>query len=65
MDYNKVIDELKRAWDALENLSAAGFSARARIQTAQEMILAVYNAVTAEKKEAEHENGAGTPADEA
>lgn len=58
MDYNKIIEELKQAWDALEALSVAGYSTRARIQTAQEMILSVYNAVSKAKKIEEHDEAA-------
>lgn len=50
MDFNAVINELRQAWDALEGLSVSGYSTRARIQTAQEMILSVYNAVNKAKK---------------
>jgi len=53
MDYNKLIEELKRGWDALEDVSVRGYQARARITLAQEMILSVYNAVVKAKKEAE------------
>lgn len=50
MDYNKIIDELKRAWDALEDMSVRGYQARARITLAQEMILSVYNEMNKAKK---------------
>ena len=55
LDYDKAIMELKRAWDALEDFPVRGFSSRARIQTAQEMILSVYNAVAKAKKEDEQD----------
>ena len=51
MDYERMINELRQAWDALEALSVSGYSTRARIQTAQEAILSVYNAVNKAKKE--------------
>ena len=58
MDYDKIINELKTAWDALEGLSAAGYSTRMRINTAQEGILSVYNAVNRAKKAEEHDEAA-------
>ena len=59
MDLEKVINELKRAWDALEGLSVNGYATRARIQAAQEGILAVYNIVKKAMEEAKDD-----PADE-
>ena len=38
-----IMQELRKAWDALESLSVRGYDARARVQAAQEAILAVYN----------------------
>lgn len=55
MDYTKIIDELKRAWDALEDMSVRGYQARARITLAQEMILSVYNEAVKAKKAKEHD----------
>ena len=56
MDYTKAIDELKRAWDALEDMSVRGYQARARVTLAQEGILSVYNALTKAKRAAEKED---------
>ncbi len=53
MDYERMINELRQAWDALEALSVSGYATRARIQTAQEMILSVYNEVNKAKKTAD------------
>lgn len=53
MDYERAINELGQAWDALEVLSVSGYSTRARIQTAQEMILSVYNELKKAKKAAD------------
>lgn len=54
MDYAKIIEELKKAWDALEGMAVRGYQARVQITVAQERILAVYNAaVLAQKAEAE------------
>ena len=53
MDYQKMIDELRTAWDALEALSVSGYSTRMRIQTAQEMILSVWGELSKAMKEAE------------
>lgn len=43
MENDMIIKLLNKAWDALEGLPVTGYSARARIQTAEECILAVYN----------------------
>lgn len=40
---DNIIQHLKEAWDALETLDVRGFYARARVQKAQECILAIYN----------------------
>lgn len=53
MDYERIINELRQAWDALETLSVSGYSTRERIQTAQEMILSVYNEMNKAKKAAD------------
>lgn len=58
MDYSKIIEELKRAWDALEDMSVRGYQARARITLAQEMILSVYNEAVKAKKTEEHDEAA-------
>ena len=64
MDYQKMIDELRTAWDALEALSVSGYSTRMRIQTAQEGILAVYTELEKAKKAEEEKEPATIPADE-
>ena len=56
MDYDKIINEMKTAWDALDDFPVKGYASRARIQTAQEMILSVYNEAVKAKKAAEKEN---------
>ena len=53
MDYEKVINEMKYAWDALDVFPVKGYSDRARIQLAQEMILDVFNMAAQAKKAAE------------
>lgn len=53
MDWDKTIDELKRAWDALEMMPVKGYQARGQITLAQEMILSVYNAAVKARQEAE------------
>jgi hypothetical protein len=64
MDYEKSIEELRRAWDALEEMSVRGYQARARITLAQEMILSCYNALAKAKKETEKEDVSEIPGDE-
>lgn len=43
MEKESIRQNLKKAWDALESLPVRGYAARARVQAAQEAILAVYN----------------------
>lgn len=43
IDKDMITQLVRQAWDALEGLPCQGFSARARIQTAQEALLAIYN----------------------
>lgn len=50
MDWDKFIEELKRAWDVLEELPVKGYQARVRITLAQEMILSCYNESVKAKK---------------
>ena len=58
MNYERIINELKQAWDALDALSVAGYSTRARVQAAQEGILSVYNEAVKAKKTEEHDEAA-------
>jgi len=64
MDYNKTIDELKRAWDALEEMPVRGYAARARITLAQEMILSVYNQAAEARRKEEADRAEEQPAEE-
>lgn len=52
MDYEKLIGELKTAWDALEEYSWRGYALRVRINLVQEMILSVYTELVKAKKNA-------------
>ena len=51
MEKEIISQNLKKAWDALESLPVQGFSARARVQAAQEAILAVWNEMNAVEPE--------------
>ena len=64
MDYEKTINALNRAWDALEGLSVSGFTTRAKVQAAQETILWVYNEVVRAQKKAENEDTSEIPGEE-
>ena len=43
MENETILRNLKKAWDALEALDVRGYAARARVQAAQEALLAIYN----------------------
>ncbi len=58
MDLDKAIEELKRGWDELEEMSVKGYQARARVKLAQELILSVYSALMKAKRSAEAEESA-------
>lgn len=64
MDYNRLIEELQRGWDALESFPVTGYASRARINLAQEMILSVYNEIVKVKKAAEKEDMSEIPGEE-
>ncbi len=61
MDYGRMIEEMKAAWDALESMCVQGYAARVRITRAQENILSVYNALCAARKAAEKEEPGEDP----
>lgn len=58
MDYDRMIKELKTGFDALEAFPVRGYSSRAQINLAQEMILSVYNEICKAKKAEEHDEAA-------
>ena len=61
MENEKIREYLNQAWDALEKLPVVGYSARARINKAQECILAIFNIInrTEPEKEQREEGGDG------
>lgn len=65
MDFDKAIEELRKAWDALEEMGVKGYQARVRVTLAQESILSVYSALTKARREAEKEEAPeGIPGEE-
>ena len=57
-------EDLKKAWDMLEEMSVRGYQARYRITVAQERILTAFERVKALKKAKENTDGQASAASE-